>query len=73
VSRRRVNLRGLSVPVQYLIGIAVAVLVGALAWQSGRQHATAAWVDGGIKIAGTVLAVVVVGWLAYAAWRRLRR
>jgi len=73
MSRRRVSLRGLPVWCQYLVGIAVAVVVGALAWRSGRQHATPAWVDGGIKIAGTVLAFVVVGWLVYAAWQRLRR
>ena len=73
MGRRQVNLRRLPTWAQYLIGIAVAVLVGALAWSSGRHRETPGWVSGGIKVAGVVFAAVAVGWLIYKVWQRLSR
>jgi hypothetical protein len=65
VPRRRVDLVWLPTWAQYLVGAAVAVLVGALIWVSGRQRSAPDWYLRGVEIAAVVLLLGGVLWLVY--------
>ena len=65
-----VDLRRLPRRARYAIGIAVALVVGGIAWLVGRDEPTPGWVVAGIRVLGTVVAVLVVVWLVWRVTRR---
>jgi hypothetical protein len=62
-ARRQYDVDRLPLWARYLLGAAIAAIVGGLAWLSGRGHSIPRWYTIGVKVAAVLLLVGGAMWL----------